>query len=101
MDFTDFSWDYCLDSSYDFTKHKYVWCEIKNESCKKSICPKIHQYYQILIDVYFEEMLKDSNQIKKFQKENGLIVDGIPGPEVINKINEIIKKEKLYNENLY
>ena len=96
MTFEDFSWNYCLDSTYDFTKHKYVWCIIKNESCKKSTCPKIKEYHKLLKIIKYEEMLNDSEEIKKFQKEHGLIVDGIAGPKTMIEI-----EKELLNENIY
>lgn len=96
MTFEDFSWDYCSDSTYDFTKHKYVWCTLKNESCKKSTCPKIKEYQYRLKEEELLSILKaPSHIVKKFQKEQGLIIDGVPGPKVKQRIEYLIVKEKL------
>ena len=94
MTFEDFGWN-CIDSYYNCNIHKYMWCEITNQSCKESTCPRIKEYQYELKENELLSILKaPSHIVKKFQQEQGLIVDGIPGPEVKHRINYLISRLK-------
>lgn len=116
MIFEDFAWNYCNYMELDTTKHKYVWCEQTNQSCKKINCPQIKIYYKICLEEEFNDIIKDNNKIKIFQKtqnelikkenkekkylnQNLLLVDGIPGPETKNRMKILL--ERITNENIY
>lgn len=96
MKFNDFAWNCCPHSEYDCTKHKYVWCELTNESCKKSSCPNLEEFHkENRVENLLSIIHANQKTVKKFQKKYGLRVDGIPGPEVKNKIQYLINKELL------
>ena len=93
MTFEDFGWD-CIDSYYNCNIHKYMWCEITNQSCKESSCPRIREYqHELKINELLSILKAPPYVVKKFQKEQGLVVDGIPGQEVKARIDYLISKE--------
>lgn len=94
MTFEDFGWD-CIDSYYDCSLHQFMWCEITNQSCKKTTCPRIKEYeFELKKEELLNILKAPSYVVKKFQKEQGLIIDGIPGPEVEQRIKYLIMKER-------
>ena len=94
MTFEDFGWD-CIDSYYNCNIHKYMWCEITNQSCKESSCPRIKEYqYEKKVNELLGILIAPSYEVKKFQREQGLIIDGIPGPEVETRVQQLISRLK-------
>lgn len=94
MNFEDFAWD-CIDSCFDCTIHKFMWCGLTNQYCKKSICPKIEEFKtELRIEELLSILKAPSYIVKKFQSEHGLLVDGIPGPRTKAEINRLILQER-------